>query len=616
MIALKLIFRSFVSSIIRYPVPILSGVLAFIFLCIEIHFANLGDEIIHDYRFVKLFLACMSGISIFIAFDIFSESKQVENSKRLGLYLLGFSILGLHYYSITPGMFDAETVFVSRYLIFIVCFHLMISFMAFYHVSEINSFWQYNYFLLKRMVTSLLYSVTLFIGLASAMWAIDNLFAILINPDYYVDLAAFILLVFNTIFYLMGMPKSYSDFNRPVEFKKSVRIFVQYVLLPIIAIYTLILYVYMFKIVMNSQVPNGYVCIPILIFSIVGILAYLLIYPIRLEQRYRSIYVFAKYFFYILLPLLSLYFIGIMKRMLPYGITEDRYLVVMLGIWLVIISVYIITSKVDNIIVVPVSLFLLLAISAIGPWGMFQLSVENQVRRLEHLLKRNHLLVDHKLVKLDKRYTVSTKDAASIRSIFTYLNKRGEINLLHPWLNEADQAKLDSAIVRNDLFYIHSIFADLGQVDNPPYAIHKFFNATENNLYNHTMSVEGYHHITQFGCSTFQLEAGIDSSNFMAYLQKDTLYIERKTDSVLRIPMKEKFTSLVNYYKAQAQIAKHKAGVSNTLQVVNADVQNIELPKDSLVLLLAGRKVIFNSIEFIQADTIYTLQRVDGFLLE
>ncbi|MBK7763556.1 MAG: DUF4153 domain-containing protein [Bacteroidetes bacterium] len=616
MIALKIILKRFLTTLLRYPVPIVSGLLAFVFLFIEIHYANLGDDLIHDYRFVKLFLECLSGISIFIAFDIFSESKQVENSKRLGLYLLGFSILGLHYYSITPGMFDSETVFISRYLIFIVCFHLMISFMAFYHVSEINAFWQYNYFLLKRMVTSLLYSVTLFVGLASAMWAIDNLFSILINPDYYVDLAAFILLIFNTIFFLMGMPKSYEDFNRPVEFKKSVRIFVQYVLLPIIAIYISILYVYMFKIVMTGQVPNGYVCIPILIFSMVGILAYLLIYPIRLEQRYRLIYLFAKYFFYILLPLLSLYFIGIMKRILPYGITEDRYLVFMLGVWIIIISMYIITSKLDNIIVVPVSLFILLAISAIGPWGMFQLSVGNQLMRLEHLLKRNHLLVDHKLVKLDKRYTVSTKDAASIRSIFTYLNKRGEINLLHPWLNEADQTKLDSAIAHNDLFYIHSIFSDLGPVDNSPYVVHKFFNAAENNLYNHAISVEGFKRITQFGCTIHDLEEGIDSTRFTAYIQRDTLYFQSNSDSLFSVPLAEKFISLINYYKQQSILEKNKLGVSNTLQVVNADAQNIELPKDSLVLLTAGRKIIFNSIEFIQADTNYTLQRVDGFLLE
>ncbi len=168
--------------------------------------------------------------------------------------------------------------------------------------------------------------------------------------------------------------------------------------MPIVLVYIVILYLYLFRIVMYNTIPSGWVCIPILIFAIAGILTYLLIYPIRLDSSYKTIYLFSKYFFYILLPLLSLYFIAIIKRIMPYGITEDRYLVFMLGVWLLIISVYIIISKKDNIIIIPVSLFFVLFISAIGPWGMFQLSVQNQVRRLEFLLNKNHLLVNHKLV--------------------------------------------------------------------------------------------------------------------------------------------------------------------------------------------------------------------------
>ena len=193
----------------------------------------------------------MSAISFYIAFDIFAESHQIGRNARVGLYLLGFCILGMHYFSITPGMFDSETIFVSRYLIFLVCFHLMVSFLAFNKSAQIRSFWQYNYTLLKRFLTSFLYSLTLFIGLASAILAIDKLFNININPDYYTDLCAFIFLVFNTLFFLNGIPADYEQFNKPVEFKKSIMIFVQYVLLPIIAIYITILYIYMFKIIIN-----------------------------------------------------------------------------------------------------------------------------------------------------------------------------------------------------------------------------------------------------------------------------------------------------------------------------------------------------------------------------
>ncbi len=616
--AILIILKSFTRTIGRFPLPILAGVLSFAFLIIEIHFGRIGDEVVHDYRYVKLSLECMSAISLYIAFDIFSESHLLARSTRWGLYLLGFCILGMHYFSITPGMFDSESIFFSRYLIFWVCFHLLVSFLAFNQSAQIQAFWQYNYSLLKQFITSLLYSSTLFLGLASAMFALDKLFNFHINPDYYIDLCAFIFLIFNTLFFLNGIPGDYNEFNKSVEFKKSTRLFVQYVLLPIVGIYITILYLYMFKIIVNQQLPNGWVCIPVLIFSIIGILAYLLIYPIRLNETNRLIYIYSKYFFYILLPLLSLYFIAIIKRIMPYGITEDRYLVFMLGVWIVIISIYIIISKVDNIIIIPLSLFILLAVSAVGPWGMFQLSVANQVLRLEHLLKRNHLLENGKLVKLENKFTVSKKDAASIRSIFSYLNKRGEINAIHPWLDEKDQVKLDSAIAKNDLVYIHSIFSDLGPDENTPYELHHYFVAPDNTLQNTLLSVEGYRHISQFNCAIndFKQKEFFDSLSIYPSLKNDSLLFKVSKDSLFFIPLSEKFNTLIQYFLTTDSLNAARRKASNTLRVINESSQTIEIPSDSMILFSNGKKIIFSTIEFVQIDTLYHLRRVQGFLLD
>ncbi len=616
--AILIIFKSFTRTARRFPLPMLAAALSFVFLMIEMHFGRIGTEVVHDYRYVKLSLECMSAISLYIAFDIFSESHQLARSARGGLYLLGFCILGMHYFSITPGMFDSETIFISRYLIFLVCFHLMVSFLAFSRSIQTQAFWHYNYALLKRFIITLLYSLTLFIGLASALFALDKLFNFQINTDYFIDLCAFIFLIFNTLFFLNGIPEDYNEFNKSIDFNKSIRIFVQFVLLPIVGIYISILYIYMVKIIVNQQLPNGWVCIPILIFSIIGVLAYLLIYPIRLNQSNRLIYMYAKYFFYILLPLLSLFFIAIIKRIMPYGITEDRYLVFMLGSWIVIISIYILISKIDNIIIIPLSLFILLSVSAVGPWGMFQLSVANQVMRLEHLLKRNHLLENGKLVKLGSQYTVSKKDAASIRSIFSYLNKRGEINAIHRWLDEKDQVKLDSAIAQNDLVYIHSIFSDLGPDENTPYELHHFFVAPDNTMQNSLLSIEGYKHISQFNCAIndFKQKEIFNSLSIFASLKNDSLQFRVRKDSLFSIPLSEKFNTLIQYVLKTDSLKATTINASNTLRVINTASQTCIIPADSMILFSNGKKIIFNTIEFVQLDSVYHIQRVQGLLLD
>lgn len=614
--AIRLILKSFTRSIARFPMPVLAGALAFIFLVTEIHFSPSSGDVVNEFRYVKLFLECMSAISLYIAFDIFCESQQVNKSSRLGLYLLGFCILGLHYFSITPGMFDSESIFVSRYLIFLVCFHLLVSILAFYRSTEIDAFWEYNDHLFNSFVTSMLYSLALFAGLGSALLAIDKLFDFHINPDYYIDLFAFIFLVFNTVFFLKSIPSDFAVFRKKVDFRKSIRIFVQYVLLPILAIYTIILYIYMIKIVTEQTLPNGWVCIPILVYSILGILAYLLIYPIRLEQRNQLIYFFAKYFFFILLPLLSLYFIGIIKRIMPYGITEDRYLVFMLGLWIVTISVYIIWSKVDNIIIIPVSLFMLLAVSAVGPWGMFQLSVQNQLVRLEHLLKRNHMLENGKLVKLGGKNSVSKKDAASIRSIFAYLNKRGEIDLIHPWLGDEDQDKLDSAISKNDLVYINSIFSDLGPDENFPSDLHCYLLAPTNNLLNRRLDIGGYQRITYFDCiDDGQIPVSTDTLR-QAWLLNDTLVLRASADSLVKFSLRERFDRWQQFLHQQDSLEQVARGNGSNLKVFSQEDQQVVMPPDTLTLQLAGQKLVFYHVDYIRRDSTTALYQVQGYFLD
>ena len=146
------IAKDVLATLLRFPIPILSAALAFVFIVIEIHWnTNTGADK-KNFTYIKLFLECVSGISYFIAVDFYSEAKKIEWSTKTGLYILGFCILGMHFYSITPGMFDSEPVFVSRYLIFISCFHLLVSSVAFYQKNEIQNFWQFNYFLFIKLL--------------------------------------------------------------------------------------------------------------------------------------------------------------------------------------------------------------------------------------------------------------------------------------------------------------------------------------------------------------------------------------------------------------------------------------------------------------------------------
>ncbi|MBK8672285.1 MAG: DUF4153 domain-containing protein [Bacteroidetes bacterium] len=64
------------------------------------------------------------------------------------------------------------------------------------------------------------------------------------------------------------------------------RIFAQFILMPLVIIYLVILYLYGGKIIFKVIYQIGWVSNLILTFSVFGILALLLIYPLRNDEKH------------------------------------------------------------------------------------------------------------------------------------------------------------------------------------------------------------------------------------------------------------------------------------------------------------------------------------------
>lgn len=77
---------------------------------------------------------------------------------------------------------------------------------------------------------------------------------------------------------------------------------------------------------MEWQLPNGMVSALILGYISVGLLALLLVYPIREQRGNGWIKIFSKYFYLFLLPLIILLVLAVTKRIDSYGITQYRYI--------------------------------------------------------------------------------------------------------------------------------------------------------------------------------------------------------------------------------------------------------------------------------------------------
>ena len=414
----------------RFPFVILCSIVgAFIMISIiEIDPRN------SDYYYLQnAVICCGLGISFLLSITLRNEVFKLPPAKNLLIQGVGIIFLAAYYFWLPKEITEVE---VTRSLLFALGFHLLVSFTSFMNTEEnhqenINAFWRFNKLFFIRILTAVLFSGVLYIGLSVAIVSFDKLFDVHIEGKIYAQLFFFILGVFNIWFFLAGIPKNIQEFYNEDAYPKGLKIFTQFVLLPLVTVYLVILYLYMGKIIIKWNLPEGWVSYLILCFSITGIFSLLLIYPIRDYAENRWIKIFSKSFYIALLPLIVLLFIAILTRLFDYGITEKRYFVFVLACWLTFISLYFLFSKTKNIKVIPVTLFIISFAVSFGPWGAFSVSERSQLGRLEKLLTDNKILVDGKIVPAKDK--ISKKDEGNISSIVYYLTDRKSTDELKKW---------------------------------------------------------------------------------------------------------------------------------------------------------------------------------------
>ncbi len=433
--SLELLKQSILTTVLRFPLALVAAVIGT--LCVMLLVENKAADVA-EHLFQKMLMTASLGLPLFFAVQIFCERSNMALWQRWALHMAGVGAL-VGYFILLPAVtFEPESV-MYRYAALSMAMHLLVAFSAFYVYSEVNGFWQFNKLLFLRFLTAALYSSVLYLGLAGALLAVDNLFNINVDGTLYAHLWIFIAGLFNTAFFLGGIPAPVTGLLEETAYPRGLKIFTQYVLVPLVMIYLLILYAYMLKIGIAWSLPKGWVANLILGFSVAGTLSLLLVWPIREQESNGWIKAFSRFYYVSLVPLIVLLFVAIGKRIHAYGFTIERYIVFVLGVWLAVITLYFLFSKRKNIIVIPVLLFVFLMLGSFGPWSMFGMSERSQMGRLQALLVKNGTFENGKIRKLtaDEATKVNYEDVAEITSILYYLEQNHTLAGVAEWITDS-----------------------------------------------------------------------------------------------------------------------------------------------------------------------------------
>ncbi len=435
-------------AVLGYPMVLL---MSFIMASTIIFMIEKDWKLREDFLPMKIIITSALGISLMFALKMLSQ----RIGKELLLHLSGLVFL-VGYFFILP---EKEKDFTEVYAFVIVpsfiLSHLLVACIAFLGKDSETKFWQFNKNLFINTFLTAVFTGVLTGGVLLAILAVQQLFGFDFKDELYGETFVMLSIFGSSFIFLLFNEKGLEYLEKDGSYPVILKFFTQFILIPLLLIYVIILYFYSGKILLNWELPEGWVSYLILAYSIVGILALLLVHPLKDETTKSWVKMFSKVFYFSLLPLIVLLFTAIFTRVLQYGFTEARYYVVLLAVWLLGVVLYFIFIKKASIKFIPISLFLLGLFSLIFPYlNTFSVAKRSQKNELEQILNQHHLLENGK-INFNKK--VSSDVVSNISDKFEFLSMRLEYDYLGALLDE----KSKKGLIDTETWHINSFFKNV-----------------------------------------------------------------------------------------------------------------------------------------------------------
>lgn len=493
----------------------------------------------------RLGFTLLLGLPLFLAMTLYRESRGWTKPKHRVIELVVGAALLAGHYLVTRDL--SNSIYFLKYLQISLATHLLVAVSTSLHKPSENGFWQLNRNIFLRILFSFIYAAVFYIGLVIALITVKALFKLDISDKTFGYLWVFSAITLQTWHFLAGLPENLSALKTDKTYPKGLRIFVQYLLIPLVSLYMIILYTYMGKIVFTGNWPQGYVGWLVSIMSVLGILNLLLIDPEKENSETSWIRTYAKAYYILIIPLLLMLFSAIGRRISEYGITEQRYFLAVLGVLLLVLCLYFIFSKKKSIRMVPLSLLAVAIVTLWGPWSAYSVSLQSQLQRARELMTKNQLLINEKAQRATG--LVPSDDQTEIASALQYIVSVHGTKPLEKWfpdeiLREV-QGSYGYARARYGkpdaiLKHLNLVNADLQQVSSDT-GRHFYLKAVPEN---HAVAIGEYAHAYVFNELDREIRVGKRNLTLSLSENKTQIDLLENEKAIIRLPVPQMLDSM------------------------------------------------------------------------
>lgn len=433
MIGIKSTLQNTRRSFKRFPIAM---VLSFVLCAVLIVASDLGrdayssvGDIAESMRATRTLLYRLAsvmgtGILLFVNLRLLHENiaeRKVRDKYQTLMWVLGALFLVLLYFYLYGKLQPSEEIktkeqmaWMGINLSLIVC----ASFMA--KIKFEDHFVGYVIEIFESFAKAMIYALVLFVGLCSIFFTVDKLFELEIGTYWYEYSAYITFIPFFMGIFLSSYPYGYVEDYR---MGRPFRVLLVSIIVPLLMVYTVILYLYCGKILFLKQWPKGIVGNLTLWYGLISTMVLFLLAPVQkvsvFVRRFRSFYPI------FILPMMVMMFVALYIRVEEYGITQMRYNVFLAGMFVVLSMLYYKWRPEGENIVVPIFLAVLILIALVGPISGYHVERISQNKRLEELLIRNNMLEDGHIVAKED---VPQDDRVEITRVFNNLYSSYELH--------------------------------------------------------------------------------------------------------------------------------------------------------------------------------------------
>jgi hypothetical protein len=409
---ISLFKTSFLSTFLRFDLAVIccAGFTAY-FLFPEINVLKFHNS--------SLILCC--GAIWLTASKLFSESLSLP---RWGAYALSLPIFGgLAYYFYCLPMLPSSTSWpVCLILLGLMLLIFIAPFIA--RRSDSEDIWSFQFDILKNGMVAGIASLILILGVCLVLVALDYLFSIKFYSSIYNDIFIVITCFIFPVMVLSGIPTNFEDTTLPPSGSILLKL-LTYILIPLLIVYGIILHAYSLKIMITQTLPRGKVASLVAGFEAFILIIYTLTQ--RWKTNHQPLNLFHRYVGWFMITPLILMAWGICERVSVFGLTEARYFIALLWVWFVVSTVIILIRVSKPALWIVGSLSGLLLMCSMGPWGIIELPIKQQVHRLKTVLM--HL-------RSAEKSTPTKEQKIGVSTILDYLSTRNRLaDVQHLYLN-------------------------------------------------------------------------------------------------------------------------------------------------------------------------------------